>query len=264
MVKFMLAATVVAASLTTPPVTADEQTVKVGDSAVDGSFIQPYSNQWKLVGKGADGSVVEMGIWIDRAALGEIAGRKVIRRRQLWIHDKGAEGYFNVVDAKTLAPIISQYTNAAGLYYRVEYDAAGTRMRYQRSPQPSGDPGPLKFDSAAAMEQGEVKTEAPYFDFNSGMFGLLIAGFPLREGYSARFPVFRSFEPAAEPAWIDFQVTGRETVPAGPGKTVEAWRVLVHSPATDETMIFDITKEAPYIIRLQQAWMERDWTFEMM
>ena len=40
--------------------------------------------------------------------------------------------------------------------------------------------------------------------------------------------------------------------------------MVVHSPATDETMIFDLTKEPPYIIRLQQAWMERDWTFEMM
>ena len=63
------------------------------------------------------------------------------------------------------------------------------------------------------MEQGEVKTAAPFFDFNSGMFGLLIAGFPLEKGYSARFPVFKSFEPAAEPAWIDFQVTGREPSP---------------------------------------------------
>ena len=213
MVKFMLATAAVAGSLQPLPVAADEQTVNVGDSAVDGSFIQPYTNQWKLVGKGADGSVVEMGVWIDRAALGEIAGRKVIRRRQLWVHDNGAEGYFNVVDARTLAPIISQYTNAAGIYYRVEYDAAGTIVRYQRSPQPGNEPGPPKLDSAAAMEQGEVKTAAPYFDFNSGMFGLLIAGFPLKQGYAARFPVFKSFEPAAEPAWIDFQVTGRETVP---------------------------------------------------
>ena len=75
----------------------------------------------------------------------------------------------------------------------------------RRSPATSLDR--RKLDSAAAMEQGEVKTAAPYFDFNSGMFGLLIAGFPLEQGYSARFPVFRSFEPAAEPAWIDFQVT---------------------------------------------------------
>ena len=142
MVKSMLAAVIMAGSLQPLAAAAEEQILKVGDSAVDGSFIQPYSNQWKLVGKGADGSVVEMGVWSDRAALGEIAGRKVIRRRQLWIHDKGAEGYFNVVDAKTLAPIISQYTNGAGIYYRVEYDIAGTIIRYQRSPQPGNEPGP--------------------------------------------------------------------------------------------------------------------------
>ena len=192
MIKSILAAAIVAASLQPLPAGAEEQTVKVGDPAVDGSFIEAYSNKWKLVGKGADGSVVEMGVWIDRAGLDEIAGRKVIRRRQLWVHDTGAEGYFNVVDAKTLAPIVSQYTNAAGIYYRVEYDVAGTIVRYQHSPQPGNEPGTPKLDSAAPMEQGELKTAAPYFDFNSGMFGLLIAGFPLKEGYSARFPVFKS------------------------------------------------------------------------
>ncbi len=243
--------------------TPESAAVSVGDAAVDASFIQPYANQWKLVGRGKDGSVIEMGTWSDRVALDDVGGRKVIRRRQIWIHDAGAEGYYNVVDAKTLAPVISQYTNAGGLYYRLEYDAAGTTVRYQRSPQPANDPGLPKVDLSARMEQGEVKTAAPFFDFNSGMFGLLIAGFPLKAGYAARFPVFKSFDPGAEPAWIDFKVEGRETVAAGPGKTVEAWRVVVHSPATEETMTFDLTKEPPYIIRLQQAWMDRDWTFEM-
>jgi hypothetical protein len=260
----IIPATVALAALFLPGTsTAELRTLRLGDPEVDGSFIQPYTNRWKLVGKGADGSVIEMGVWIDKVGLDEIAGRKVIRRRQIWIHDKGAEGYYNVVDAKTLAPVLSQYTNAAGFYYRVEYDAADTTARYQRSPQPGNEPGPLKLDPAVPMRQGEIRTAAPYFDFNSGMFGLLVAGFPLTEGYAARFPVFRSFDPAEEPAWIDYRVERRETVPAGPGKTVEAWRVVVHSPATDETMIFDLTRDPPYIIRLQQAWMDRDWTFEM-
>jgi hypothetical protein len=114
------------------------------------------------------------------------------------------------------------------------------------------------------MDQGEVVADQPIFDFNAGMFGLLIAGFPLAEGYSARFPVFNIVEPAKAPAWVDFHVDGKEKVDAGPGKQVEAWRVVVNSPATDEVMRFDLIKEPPYIIRLQQEWQGRDWTFVMM
>jgi hypothetical protein len=238
--------------------------VRVGDAAVDGTFIQPFTNKWKLVGKGADGSVVEMGVWLDRAALDEIDGRKVIKRQQLWLHDQGAEGYLNIFDAKTMAPIVSQYVNAGGLYRRIEFNPAGTTVRYQMSPSPDPHADQPRIPASAKMVAGEIKTAEPWFDFNTGMFGLLIAAFPLKQGYSARFPVFKSYAPAAEPDWVDFEVTGKESVPAGPGKSVEAWRVVVHSPATQETMIIHMTREAPYIIRLQQAWMDRDWTFEMM
>ncbi len=206
-----------------------------------------------------------MGTWTDDARIDTLNGREVIRRRQIWIHDKGAEGYFNVVDRKTLAPVLSQYVNAGGLYRRIEYAPDGRTVRYQQPPSPFGANGPTPgFQPTNPMEQGEVALEAPLFDFNTGMFGLLIAGFPLKQGYAARFPVFRSYDPKAEPAWVDFKVKGRETVPAGPGKMVEAWHVLVNSPDTGEVMNFHIIKQAPYIIRLRQEWQGRDWTFEML
>lgn len=256
-----MAASILVCSAQAAPTT---RTIHLSDPAVDGSFIQAFSNKWKLVGKGADGSVVEMGVWLDRAVLDEVNGRKVVKRQQMWLHDQGAEAYLNIFDAKTMAPIVSQYVNAGGLYRRMEFDAAGTRVRYQMSPFPEPNADNPKIPAGAKMLEGEIKTAAPYFDFNTGMFGLLIAAFPLQQGYSARLPVFKSYAPAAAPDWVDFEVTGKEAVPAGPGKSVEAWRVVVHSPATQETMIIHMTKQAPYIIRLQQAWMDRDWTFEMM
>jgi hypothetical protein len=114
------------------------------------------------------------------------------------------------------------------------------------------------------MEQGEIVADMPVYDFNSGMFGLLIVGFPLKAGYTVRFPVFNISERSKAPAWIDFRVEGKETVAAGPGKQLEAWSVVANSPATKEVMRFDLIKEAPYIIRLRQEWQGRDWTFEMM
>lgn len=241
-------------------------TVMPGDAAVDGSFIKGYINKWKLVGRGSDGSVVEMGTWTDSARVDTINGREVLLRKQTWIHDRGAEGYYNVVDHKTLEPVMSQYVNAGGLYRRMEFSPDGKSVQYQFSPQPSGEgvPPGKPFSQSNPMTEGKIPLDHPYFDFNTGMFGLLIAGFPLKEGYSARFPVFRSYDPKAEPAWVDFEVKGKEKVPAGPGKTVDAWFVVANSPDTEEVMRFDLIKEPPYIIRLQQEWQGRDWTFEMV
>jgi hypothetical protein len=241
---------------------ADPVTVSLGDKTVDGSFIQPYKNKWKLVGVAPDGSVKEMGTWSDDVQVADLDGRKVLKRRQSWNYGSGIETYINIVEEKTLTPILRQYVNSGGLYYRFEYGRDGKTVRYQRSPQPEGDSGPVKI--SAPMEQGEIVTDVPVYDFNSGMFGLLIAGFPLKAGYTARFPVLNIPAPSKVPAWIDFRVEGKETVAAGPGKQVEAWLVVANSPATNEVMRFDLIKEAPYIIRLRQEWQGRDWTFEMM
>ena len=241
----------------------EQQTVAVGDDVVDGNFIQPYKNKWKLVGKAPDGSTKEMGTWSDDAQVADMDGRKVIRRKQVWNYGSGIETYINFVDQKTLTPIMSQYVNAGGLYYRFEYASDGKTVRYQRSPMPQDDPA-KKFSISAPMEQGEIVADSRVYEFNAGMFGLLIVGFPLHEGYSARFPVFNTAEPGKAPAWVDFHVEGKEKVAAGPGKEVEAWLVVANSPATQEVMRFDLIKEPPYIIRLRQEWQGRDWTFEMM
>ena len=218
----------------------DEPIVKLGDGVVDGSFIKPYACRWKLVGRGKDGSVKEMGTWSDDVRIETRDGKPVLRRRQVWNYGQGTEGYFNLVDQKTLAPILSHYTNTPGLYYRFEYHDGG--VRYQRSPLAMTEP----------MTQGDVKPSMPVFEFNAGMFGLLIACFPLAEDYEARFPVFPTFSPAAEPAWVDLHVEGREKVTVASGKEIECWRVIVNSPATDEVMRFDLTREPPYVVRLQQ------------
>lgn len=245
---------------------ADPLTIRPGDPSVHGDFIKPYQNKWKLVGRGPDGSTVEMGTWTDVTRIDHIDGREVILRRQIWVHDRGSEGYVNVVDHKTLAPILSQYTNAGGIYRRIEFSPDGRTARYQSSPMPVQEPAPgsKPFRISAPMASGEIKLENPLFDFNTGMFGLLLAGFPLKEGYSARFPVFRSYDPKPEPAWVDFEVQGREKVSAGPGKTLDTWLVVAHSPDTDEVMTFNLSPDPPYIIRLRQPWQGRDWTFEMM
>lgn len=82
-------------------------------------------------------------------------------------------------------------------------------------------------------------------------------------GYSAKIPCFASFAPAPKPVYVEMKVTGKERIAAGPGKTVEAWKVHAESPATQEIMEHWLVKEPPYVIRLMQEWQGRMWTFEM-
>jgi hypothetical protein len=263
--------TALALSITAPasadPTTESPHIVSPGTGDVDGSFIRPYQAKWRLMGRAKDGSVIQMGTWSDAVKLSKIRGREVLIRRQMWLHDKGAEGYLNIVDRKTLAPVVSQWVNSLGLYRRIEFGANGRSVKFQTTPLPPGEGVPDRghaFSFADPMRAGSIRLKNPMYDFNTGMFGLLVAGFPLREGYSARFPVFRSYNPKSEPAWIDFRVIGKTKVDAGPGRTLEAWVVVTHSPDTGEVITFDIAKQAPYVISLQQSWEGRDWTFEMM
>ena len=98
-------------------------------------------------------------------------------------------------------------------------------------------------------------------DFVGGMFGLLVAGFPLQRDFTAKFPVF---DPRNGVAWATYTVIDRERVRAGKGRTVEAWTVEVQDPVRVARMIFSLTKEPPYIIRLQEAGEGKWWVFDMI
>lgn len=246
------------------PASVAPTTIHPGDPAVDGTIIKPYEVKWRVMGKAADGSVIQMGTWSDSTKVTVMDGREVLIRRQLWLHDKGAEGYVNVVDRKTLEPILSQHVNSGGTFRRYEFSADGKVVSYdQFPPPPPSDGSQPKPAIGMKMMNGTVSLSEPYYDFNAGMFGLLIAGFPLKGGYAARFPVFRSYDPKSEPAWIDYKVEGKESLTVS-GVKKDAWLVVVNSPDTGEVITLDLVKDPPYVLRLRQPWNGRDWTFEMI
>jgi len=262
--RSFFALAVVSASFAWSAAAAEGATIHPGDPVVDGTVIKPYEVKWRVMGKAPDGSVIQMGTWSDSVKLAVMDGREVLIRRQLWLHDKGAEGYVNVVDHKTLEPILSQHVNSGGTFRRYEFSADGKRVAYEQfPPPPPADGSEPKPAIGLKMMQGVISLSEPFYDFNAGMFGLLLAGFPLQQGYTARFPVFRSYDPKAEPAWIDYEVKGKEKVSVR-GELKDAWLVVAHSPDTQEVMTFDMVKEPPYILELRQPWNGRDWTFEMM
>ncbi len=83
----------------------------------------------------------------------------------------------------------------------------------------------------------------PVFDLS--LYALLLVGFPLEEGYAARFPTYGA---QLAPVWETMRVVGRETVPVENDATVEAW--VVQTEFRPWTVW--LTREPPYIARVVQ------------
>ena len=217
-----------------------------GDPRVDGSFIHGVSNAWKMTGTTPGGQRRDGGIWKDRIQVVDRNGRAVIVRTQVDGGPEGTTTFITETDRQSMMPIRAEVTTPA--LHRV--------LTFQSDRVHSA----LTLPGRPAQEK-DVAIAQPVFDFNGGLFGLLVAGFPLKEGFSATFPIF---DPRSGVAWARYDVVGRERVPSGKGRTTEAWIVEVQDPVRVARMLFALTKEPPYVIRLQEIGEGMTWTFDMM
>lgn len=210
-------------------------TVHVGDGTLDGSFLKPYNNAWMYVAKAADGTLHPQGIWTDHMQWSALDGRRVMLRVQGTTFLNGsANTILNIFDPRTLAPIKSETHGVDGTIFRRTFDGA-----HVTSVTLAGN-GDKKDPTAADLPQA-------VYDFNGGMYGILLASLPLRKGLKGTLPAIadRDATLTAEP----FEVVGKEPVHAGARGNVTAWVVESSRPG-EYTMRFWITKSAPYIIRL--------------
>jgi hypothetical protein len=215
-------------------------TIRLGDSIVDGSFLKPYKNAWKVVYAfpGKDSFLV--GTWTDELAAMDVKGRHLLKRTQMADYAKYniVTTYVNVFDPKTMAPVSMDFKRSdTGEWAHRDFDSA--RVKYRRGS--SAD--------ETKNDAGQLEMKEPVFDYNGGMYGVLLAALPLKEGFKATFPTLS--EDRDELDWITVAVGKQELVDAGPGKQVMAWPVDTEGNYANKShSIFWITKEAPYVIKL--------------
>ena len=224
-----------------------QETILPGDPRVDGSIIRAVTNAWKMTGTSPGGVRTDGGVWRDKIELVERDGATIIRRTQLDVGPEGTTTFITESEQKKLTPISAEVRTPAGLHRVWKFEADHVHSVIDAPPQ--------------AARETDVAFSQPVFDFDGGLFGLLIAGFPLKENFSARFPVF---DPRSGLAWARYTVIGRERVPAGKGRKIEAWTVEVQDPVRVARMIFSLTKEPPYVLRLQEVGEGKFWVFELM
>jgi len=210
---------------------------KLGDPMVDGSFLKPYKNAWKVVYAFPGKEPFLVGTWSDELATVEIDGRHLMKRIQVANYAKYniTSTDIKVFDPKTMAPVYDEYRRA-DTDENVRRDFDGATVKVTRSKSAPG----------SKAEVRELQLPEPVFDYYGGMYALLLATFPLKEGFTGTIPAVAEQEDKFEPA--TFVVRKAEMVEAGPGKQVMAWPVELDQQ-NREHLIFWISKESPYVIK---------------
>jgi hypothetical protein len=226
--------------------------VKVGDAVVNGSSLVPYKNLWQLSLISPDGKEnPDAGEWSDRLEFVTFDGRKYMQRTQVGSFKKAGQVVattetVNVFDPKTLAPVSRSFSK-----HLQKGNDELTKLTFQPTSIH------MEHTKDGATNSEDAKLEYPVFDFYGGLYGLLIATFPLEKGYAATLPSVDEEHPTT--SWVTFSVSGKEMTNAGGRGKVDAW--VVESDTNLGPMKFWISKNAPYIIRLEYKAKDNGYTW---
>ena len=226
---------------------ADPRPITVGDGTVTGDHFQPYTNRWEYSVKLPGKDLLKVGIWSDEMTAATVDGHAAFIRKQVagnYKNDKTTVT-LNTFDAHTLAPLRREWIdrNPAN-YTRLKFSGKIISVeRIASGPQP----GPAAAPPEPVATGPELTLAAPVFDFHGGMWGMVLAGAPLKVGLEGTFQTLDEFGPTV--STVKFRVVREEETSAGPGKKVMAFVVETDSEKSGH-LVFWITPHAPYIIRL--------------
>jgi hypothetical protein len=218
---------------------AEPAHVEVGDPSVEGTFLKPYTNQWTFTTQKPGQQAVEAGVWTDALEATSFGGRPAFKRTQVASYkQKDLKLIFvNIFDPKTMEPLAADYERTDTGEKR-HIDFHHETVTYRR----------LAGSAGAAPEEKTATLARRVFDFYDGTYGLLVAAFPLRAGYSVSIPTFDTTSMAVD--WVPVRVTGRETVAAGKHRRVETW--VVETPTRlYGKMKWWLSREPPYVIQAE-------------
>ena len=206
--------------------------IAVGDGTISGAKLKPYSNAW-MFSFVKDGKKRDLGIWSDVLRYRDVNGMHLLERVQGMTYSNGLSSVtINRFDPATLAPVYSEQHTPDGKLVKRDFAGSHVELHFTKTP-------------GAAEEVTKSDLPAPIYDFNGGMYGMLIAGQPLRVGYSAEIPAVGEFD--NRPMSIPFHVVRKETITAGFKGRTPAWVVEVGG---QNPMTFWISDAPPYILRL--------------
>lgn len=216
------------------PITSYSQkviSVKPGSALMDGSFIEAYTNKWKVVVENADGSSQDALIWTDYAQLMNIDGKKYLHRVQdLYSPSYNlVDSWINMVEHKTLKPWQFQAVNPAGSVSFLEFLEKSIVSNSNRNQN-------------SDMKMDTVDISNSLFDWN--LYGMLLVGLPFEIGSTYELSVW--LPGANQEGTVKATMEEKETITTLSHKTFDTYKI-----STDKGLTFWLTKKAPYVIQLQ-------------
>ena len=214
--------------------------LRVGDIRVDASRIGPYHARWKETIVNAVHQVIERGTWDDRLTRESLGGRDVLVRTINVSTPAGTmrEYYRAIVDARSFAPVESEWRNNQGLSYAYKY--SGTAVSGHRVNAAGSDP--VKISSVIS---------APAFDYYGGMMELFLATLPRQPRALFSFPAMltTSGHDADQSGlhWPTVEVFPKEMTRGASGVPVEATRIEANTKyGFYKVWVIDA---APFVVR---------------
>ncbi|MGH9539160.1 MAG: hypothetical protein ACRD3H_14635, partial [Terriglobales bacterium] len=85
--------------------------IHLGDPAVDGSFLKPYKNAWKVVYAFPGKEPFLVGVWTDEVTAVQVEGRRLLKRAQMADYAKYniVTTYANLFDPRTMSPVAMDF-----------------------------------------------------------------------------------------------------------------------------------------------------------
>ncbi len=201
------------------PASAPGETLEPGSPGVDARRIPAYTNLWEMFEVGADGAERFVGTWEDQVDIVSREGRPVLRRIQNARVGERTSAHLDEVDQRTLQPLRARYESNGRVLADATYE--GHRLKALDIVTPVGMSATERMPVTLAVE-----FPRPVFDWH--LWGVLLASFPLADGYQAAFlahttsdadaPLLRRFTLA---------VVGRETVALAGRDPVECYVVRI-------------------------------------
>lgn len=237
-----------AANATVPK--ASTPVIAPGDGRISGALLRPYDNVWAYTVTTPDGQKHVQGLWTDHVQKTQVEGMPALLRVQGVTFVNGrSSSTVNIFDPVTLAPFSGRQQGVDG----------ETQSRVFKE----GHVSVSRKDKTGVESKNETDLPRVPFDFNGGMYGLILVGTGLRDGLEGQFDSIEEF--SEEPVTESFHVIGREKIAAGARGTLTASKVLVERPGKYK-MTFWLTQVPPYIIKLEYSAVSRPeiWDWDMI
>lgn len=207
------------------------QKILPGNKEVNGKHLKPYTNKWKVTLITPKGDKRFFQVWTDYLQKIELNGKTYIHRIQDIYDTKEnlLKTQMNFVNEENLVPVRASIVGTDGSYNFFEFSDSHVMGNYTSQVDKEKV---LKFDKT----------------FNCGvldwsLYGILLAGLPLKVGFHATLPIYEF--PNPEDGWLTVDVNEMEQVKTIGGETISTFKV-----ETNQDMVFSISKNAPYVIKL--------------